>query len=762
MSEQGYQLSGGFVNKITDGLRKTFEGSQTNPSLSRSVPYEEFYVRLTELITDDASNTDGKPIAYKGKKVLRDLTSNDWEDTNPTFTFDPDMSDSHDNSSLPIHEVNGAICAVGEVHKVSLNYFKDNEGGRPYWGFSINPAGLSVELISDQGGGLYTGTILDSDGLATDVDVDVTDLSGREKLLGEKVLIERVQKADGSFKYQFRWDDPRHIMGDALESESIPDGANGEFDSFVEAGGTTLAITRNFDPVDGEYKHRRLVAINDSDATEVSVKAGLKITQIDAYNSKIELLDDGSEDYREEDEEEDDDYPITPTERRRRPWNPYNPPEDDDENTHFRATLSIVDPIDANATRDTVIAQITAPPGSIFTPIAGSPISIDANGFIRATAPTPGATIIIAVNVKPNVGHAGRNLHGQAIIGTNSECPIDDESNDQSTNTCESYVITNTTLGEELEPSRGQSIGDREILSSVDLDNTNVYVLPSTAYDINGNLKVGSYTDTVIGGAGDTITVACGSTNTPSVDDPCCESGGVPTIEFDGIVPRQGDEQSMCYVEATVDIKWGRRQVGLPSVVTWDHQVQETLRSEVKPCVGADIVFDHVPARDLIGRAHPYARMNIINGGREARVDFHITNNRKVVAKSNEEHPGEDFSWRSNLSVNDIQGTVSCRLVTNDDPTEAESLIVGTFEFGITDCSGDNFTTTIVGGADSGLFNINGNTIYLNQGQETRDTPPYELIVKVVSETCPGLVIPHRRLILSHTITPTVNVIGNQ
>ena len=80
----------------------------------------------------------------------------------------------------------------------------------------------------------------------------------REHLVGERVLVHKVNDGLGVAQYFFRWDDPRVAMGPA---GSPPSNNNGTYNSFFKDASSTLGIDRGFDPATGVYNHARLIAI---------------------------------------------------------------------------------------------------------------------------------------------------------------------------------------------------------------------------------------------------------------------------------------------------------------------------------------------------------------------------------------------------------------------------------------------------------------------------------------------------------------------
>lgn len=206
-----------------------------------------------------------------------------------------------------ITELNGKTdVEAGKIVMVMKNrenfYFADSAGG--------SDVGLArITGIGSCDPGSYEAENLDKDLVAIPnetfgVDVGwpcLKEVMSREKLElvdtpgstnGEIVMW--VKKED---EYYFRWDDPRCIMGPEASPE---DNENGKFLPFVESGKETGGIIRNFNPTTGQYEYARLIAIGPPetpapdpgyDPTESGVVRGLKITEIDSYNYKIELID---------------------------------------------------------------------------------------------------------------------------------------------------------------------------------------------------------------------------------------------------------------------------------------------------------------------------------------------------------------------------------------------------------------------------------------------------------------------------------------
>jgi len=196
------------------------------------------------------------------------------------------------NNMPAIIALNGAKNIVAGTYVVVLKsrenfYFLDQES-----------EDIIAELTSEYAPGIYTGNQLNGDLVAAGLIFDgnptpmLKELSGREKLGGERVLVHVVTDAAGDKQYTFRWDDPILEMGD--DQISPPVDANGSFLSFFDDAGVTLGIDRNFDPVDGVYKFNQLIAIGVGGSVSESttgVAAGLAISQLADHTYQIQMVD---------------------------------------------------------------------------------------------------------------------------------------------------------------------------------------------------------------------------------------------------------------------------------------------------------------------------------------------------------------------------------------------------------------------------------------------------------------------------------------
>ena len=822
MAEEGFMLTQNFIDIIRDAIHDINaeeDGFEDNEDSAENI---EFYVRLTEIADVDGGADAGQPVPYKAERVTfgaADTANKEWVPTDPVLNFDGGLPASPTNAPLYVYETGGTVGLEGQVHKITLRYHTDTSGGLPYWGFSINgdsqfalitsndesgnhsavhldkalgstdlvydggtdvtslpllievngvnlPAGtivvvekkrefyyieqsLSQELIAeltvDLGGGSYTADLLTAAGGLSGTLITLQILSNREHLVAERVLVHNIEGT-----YYGSWDDPTHLNV-TIDSEDEPAGANGEFDALDGRGGSTLGQLRNFDALDGNFYHSKLIAINDSEETAVSTSLGLQITPIAGQSGvyKIEVLGDGGGTYGPPPETPEEPV-IYPVEEDDSEDDPHDPDEVDPTDTPIVARLRLTDPMPSDTTVNSVCGSITN--GFLYEVVAGSPITVAANGFIRCTAPSPGATISVVVRVRKNPGDVGTVLRGEFLIAYDEECPIEDEKAD-SEQACEEYGYVNDTTGETLNISvglvEGAILSVFDSLESEVLTNNTLYNLPIEAFDDNGFPIPDTYTDE---DSGDSITVSCVSAGTPvGPDSPCCDNA-IPRIRFrGGSVPHLDPAVDKCQIKTVIDLKWNRRLVGFPSVPTWSSSCQTTQYTPVVDCLGAS-AFDAISLPTVGGSAT--LQSNIINGGDDARVKITMHGSGGGIANASS---GDDYSANGNVS-----GSVSCELLKPKVETLPASLVVGRFEVELRDCTDDVITLALAGGTDDAFFVLNGTTLSLDptHGSPTRPGN-YYVKVQATSTECPNLIIPIINMVLSHTVIPTANVVGN-
>ncbi|HHZ64106.1 MAG TPA: hypothetical protein EYN51_01170 [Flavobacteriales bacterium] len=290
-----FTLDTPFVEWLIEGVTTATQEVKGTAEIEAFNQSQGMYVLLTELGPISGSADERDPAPYKAKTVVKDDGTGKWVDVDASsqIIFDPDDV-SGDQNIIPefVFSVNGAKDLIDTVQWISLHGLKVGTGNT-FWAFRESVSAPELAITTGQGTpGTYTGNQIDEDFVVTgrvyngiDLPILTCIAAPREHIPnGTQVVV--VRKGD---KALFEWKDPIVEMGPDASPQA---NANGEFDAFFDDTGAYGGNNYNFDPADGIFKHRRVIAIGSTSGSgSGGTAAGLKFTTIDDHNTKIELVD---------------------------------------------------------------------------------------------------------------------------------------------------------------------------------------------------------------------------------------------------------------------------------------------------------------------------------------------------------------------------------------------------------------------------------------------------------------------------------------